>query len=503
MDPSNPSTTESGDHRRSVTGLVEALPELIDLLETDPSQVSSAERGDLVRGLASAIGQFDAALCLAVDAMERNGDATLDGARSVASWAAARTELSVTSGRDLKVRGRTLRDCPIVAEAHLSGVIGTAKVRMLTDARQGVEDLFARDEQILIDAIRSLTVNRARVVIGRWRELALSQLDSSLDDPEPKDPPANSFTSSATIDGNRVMSGSFDRITGAEIENLIAAEVDRRFASGDFTAADGLTASQRRAVALHQLLRRGSERSAERGDLRPSITILVDLNRLLGLQARSTAELLATRCELGDGTTVSLLEVLEQMSDATINTVLGHYGINGAFHPAGEVTSRRNASARQHRLLRARDETCVFPGCEQHGTWCDAHHTDTWSGTHETTVPRLVLLCPFHHHQVIHGTGRITLQTDDEGEITVTRADGSRIPAPPPGVKIENSSSGDDPPGAGPPLAPSMVGPRITRSEAEHLVWLNRRWHELTDPILAEMSELVADLEVTAESMAQ
>ena len=37
----------------SVTGLVEALPELVSMLEADPDQLTCGERGDLVRALAT------------------------------------------------------------------------------------------------------------------------------------------------------------------------------------------------------------------------------------------------------------------------------------------------------------------------------------------------------------------------------------------------------------------------------------------------------------------
>ena len=435
--------------------VLEAVRGLASVLEIDPEDLSGGERGELVAALASVAGRVDAALCRAVGSFAAHGDHTGDGARSAGSWIAARTELSATAARDLAHRGVVLRDCPGVTEAYGAGVIGTGKVRALLAARDGIEDLFAPQEAHLVDVVADLSVRHANVVLARWRELALARRSTSPDDPPPDPEADNSVTISPGFEGRRIITGSLDALAGAELENLVAAEVDRRFRTGAFSTDDGHTPGRRRAIALRALVRRGAAHTTGEDRIRPAVTILVDLATLLGLPATSTPNLLGRRCELADGTTIGLHRVLEAMADATINTVLGHAHLTGTFHPVGEITANRSANARQRRMLAVRDQTCAYPGCDQPGQWTDAHHLDGWHHTHQTTVPRLALLCRFHHHHITHAHNGFTVTGDHHGHLTVTRPDGTTIDPTPPGFKINHPTHRRRPPPPRPTPTPT------------------------------------------------
>lgn len=471
----------------STSGLVEAIPELVRLAEADPDALTVGERAEAVRALTSIHDQVAAALTHHVEAFDRHRDHEHDAARSVSAWIASRTELNQRTASILVERARSLRACPIVSEAHRAGVLGTAKADLLLGAREHVEARFADDEAMLTETIRPLTVRQARVVIAHWRRLALSELDHSPDDRDPHDPADNSTTIATGFEGRRILTATFDPVSGAEIEGFLAAEVDRRFASGEFRADDGLTLSRRTAIALHALLRRGSTTSTERGDLRPSVTVFVDLPRLLGFDATTTDELLAHRCQLADGTVLPLERVLELMQDATLTTVLGHFGLTGRFQPVGTITTARHANPAQRRALTARDQGCVFPGCDRPARWTDAHHVDGWKATHQTSVPRLVLLCS-HHHHAVHERG-FTLRSDRDGKVTVHRPDGSRLPTPAgPGYVVPTDPD--------PPTRPwkQLAGRRRNRVEREALATFDHLWDELTRPLVAELARLTATL---------
>lgn len=199
--------------RRSVVGLIEALPDLVELFEDDPMALGVGALGDAVRALTTLAGQVDAALCRCVDAFEQRGACGFDGAASTASWMAARTEFSKAAAADLVKRGSVLRACPLTMEAYRAGVLGTAKVRLLVKARDEVEDQYAEHEAELIDAIRDLSVARAAIVLKRWHELARSQGGPSEDaGPEPDGGRDNSLSIASTFEGRRVLTGSADRV---------------------------------------------------------------------------------------------------------------------------------------------------------------------------------------------------------------------------------------------------------------------------------------------------
>ena len=64
----------------------------------------------------------------------------------------------------------------------------------------------------------------------------------------------------------------------------------------------------------------------------------------------------------------------------------------------------RHATRAQRRALARRDGGCVFPGCDDPVSWCDAHHVTPWEQNGRTDITNLALLCR-HHHGVTHRTG--------------------------------------------------------------------------------------------------
>ena len=70
------------------------------------------------------------------------------------------------------------------------------------------------------------------------------------------------------------------------------------------------------------------------------------------------------------------------------------------------------------RAINARDQHCVFPGCDCSRTWCDLHHVVPRNRGGPTNDDNLVLLCRFHHGLVHDGGWHLARAPD--GTITVT-----------------------------------------------------------------------------------
>lgn len=420
-------------------------PSLDELVAVDPGALTDEDLRRTARALAVLSGRVDAALSRVNAAIGTRQAHTHDGARSPATWLAARSQLSRTRCRDLTNLGHDLHHCPTTATAHADGHLSTVTVQAMMRARTDLEDRYARDETTLITALRPLTSLQAQIALRRWRELALAELDTSPDDPDPDDPKLNSLTIRPTYDGTRILDATYAPLVGAELAGLIETEITRLFDTGRFTTDDGLTPRQRNAAALLELARRGAIVETEAGEPKRAVTLLVDLNRILGLTARTPQELLDWPCELADGTPVPLTQALHLLTDATLTTILGLRAGNGRFRPIGEITTTRTANPTQRRLLRCRDHTCAWPGCDHPARWTHAHHEPPWDDTHHTTVPELVLLCP-HHHRCRHDHG-FTLTLDPHGDLTVHRPDGTPLPHTPPGHQVPTDP--DPPPHQG------------------------------------------------------
>lgn len=84
--------------------------------------------------------------------------------------------------------------------------------------------------------------------------------------------------------------------------------------------------------------------------------------------------------------------------DARIEWVLEWRG-----RPVGIGRRGRSVPGQVLRVLRHRDGSCRFPGCERK-RWLNAHHLVHWADGGATNLDNLVLLC-HAHHRLIHEGG--------------------------------------------------------------------------------------------------
>ena len=443
-----------------------------ELVNGDPADLTDGERTDAVLALAKLSGQMDAVFARYVGDWDGRTVWAGDGARSAVAWLSARTELARQNVTATVNLARTLRACPIVEAAYRNGTLGRAKVTMLAKARDGLEQLFAAQEADLVTEIRSLKVDQARIVINRWRTIALATVDHDHPDGDPEDDEPENDEDQSGTDGEGVEGGdqndddgehdeqeagedgtdpeadnsfhlsrsfedrhlgdlNLDPVSGAELQNALTAVIDLWFAQGRFHKGDGLKMSQRRAMALMELVRRGSRPGFKHGEARPSVAVVIDYGELTGEPIEGSQDLDRRRCQLDDGTPIPRPTAERLMCEGNITTVLAALGLDGRNHVIAVSGTHRHANRRERRALRERDRGCVYPGCDAPVDWTDAHHIDGYHPTKTTTLRRLCLLCRFHHHLCHEGGHR--LQRDIHGHITVTRPDGTLVQGAPPG----------------------------------------------------------------------
>ncbi|MFV0260560.1 MAG: DUF222 domain-containing protein [Acidimicrobiales bacterium] len=91
-------------------------------------------------------------------------------------------------------------------------------------------------------------------------------------------------------------------------------------------------------------------------------------------------------------------------------------------HPLDVGRSKRVATARQRRALRALYSTCAFGHCDRPFAWCHIHHINPWEADGPTDLENLVPLCSHHHHLVHEGRWRIRL--NHQRHLEIRRPDG-------------------------------------------------------------------------------
>ncbi|GAA4696899.1 hypothetical protein GCM10023198_16270 [Promicromonospora umidemergens] len=101
------------------------------------------------------------------------------------------------------------------------------------------------------------------------------------------------------------------------------------------------------------------------------------------------------------------------------------FGPDGAALDVGRA--QRTVTGQMRRAVIARDEHCVYPGCDQPPSRCEVHHAVThWADGGETSVANSALLCWFHHQLVdargivMHWTGKPAQGTGAVGVLVET-----------------------------------------------------------------------------------
>ncbi|MEV0953827.1 DUF222 domain-containing protein [Promicromonospora sp. NPDC050249] len=92
------------------------------------------------------------------------------------------------------------------------------------------------------------------------------------------------------------------------------------------------------------------------------------------------------------------------------------FGPDGAVLDVGRA--QRTVSGQMRRAVIARDQHCVYPGCDQPPSRCEVHHAIThWAAGGDTSVTNSALLCWYHHQLVdtkgitMHWTGKAPADT--------------------------------------------------------------------------------------------
>jgi hypothetical protein len=130
------------------------------------------------------------------------------------------------------------------------------------------------------------------------------------------------------------------------------------------------------------------------------------------------------------------------------------FGPDGAVLDVGRA--QRTVSGQMRRAVIARDQHCVYPGCDQPPSRCEVHHALThWADGGDTSVTNSALLCWYHHQLVdakgitMHWTGKPATNTTAgallETGWAFTDARGHRIRLPEP-IDVPGTDQATEPP---------------------------------------------------------
>ncbi|MGI8939077.1 MAG: DUF222 domain-containing protein [Iamia sp.] len=366
--------------------------------------------------------EVEGALSATTGAFDAKKAWTADAARSGAGWLAGRVDMGRKKAASEVLLARDLRSMPVVEAAALAGDLGRDKVHLLAKARTPeLEEVFADQECFLVGEVVGLTMADAAMFLRAWQARAREMVGwTDPDGPEPPDAPRAAADLSSSFEGRWILDGEFDAEHGAIINSVITAEVDEMFRVGMFTAGDGLTARQRRGLALVQVLVRKGRVGIKNGEIRPSVEIIADAKTASGLMPFDEEDAASRVCEIRDVGPISMVTLGRFLCTANIHGLV--FGADGEPLNLGRDVELANRA--QRRALRFEHRGCAFPGCSAPASWCEAHHIVWRDKDGPTDLNNLVLLCRFHHHRV-HDDGYLMMRGPDG--IEVYRPDGTPL----------------------------------------------------------------------------
>jgi hypothetical protein len=367
----------SGEHRETPISQLDAA------LERVAAWLRRIDGTTLGEGLIQVRERIDRTEAMFVDGVgrfDRSGEYAADGALSIVAWLKWKCKLSGGAAAERVTIAHQLNKLPQTVEAFARGDLGYQHVALIARTAEHVGAAAVRKaESSLLQAAQTHDPGQFAGVTKDFEHRV--DAEGSLTE-------ANRAYSRRYLhlgepqDGVVRLDGLLDAEGGAVLRTALNPFM---MPSQD----DERTPGQRRADALVELCRRGpGGNRADGAGPRPQLIITASIDTLAGVAGAPAAR-------LESGATIPSATVQRLACDSAITRITGL----GEFdHEISQAS--RSIPAATRRALAARDQHCVFAGCDRPPAWCDGHHLVFWTKGGPTTLPNLALVCQPHHRKL-------------------------------------------------------------------------------------------------------
>jgi len=363
----------------------------------------AGQLGEVIITSREIIDRTEAVGAEATRRFEKAGGYKSDGFLGMVPWLRVNGKLSGAAAAERVDTARQLKELPRTEEALARGEIGYQHaVAMARTAEHVGAAQVRKAEATLLKAAESMDPGQFITVAKNFEHQV--DAEAALAD-------ANRAHQRRYLQIGEVTHGLV-RLEGQLVPEAAAMLRTRLESFMKPAKGDQRTAGQRAHDALVEVCRRaggtGRPESAGGGS-RPSLIIRASLDTLAGIEG-------APAGELEWGGTIPAETVRRMACDSAITRITG----------LGELEQEITHAARTippstRRALVARDQHCVFPGCDRPPPWCDGHHLVFWGDGGPTKLENLGLVCGSHHRKV-----------HEEGWKLQRGKDGRWIATPPP-----------------------------------------------------------------------
>jgi len=208
---------------------------------------------------------------------------------------------------------------------------------------------------------------------------------------------------SSDDDGAVYLNGVFDPVGGAAIRTALEP-LARRSGADDHRPYDKRMADALVEKSMHEL---DSGLVPQNGSQRTHLQVTTSIETLKALDGAPAAE-------LEFSLPISAKAVERLACDCSLTRIL----LNSDSMVIDVGRAKRTISAPQRKALNARDQHCVWPGCDRPASWTSGHHLKHWIQGGSSDLPNLALLC-FRHHWMVHEGGWQLVRTETGKFMTV------------------------------------------------------------------------------------
>src|SRR4051794_2507990 len=317
-----------------------------------------------------------------------------DGSKAAHARLAREQSMTPATARTEIRRAQKLRTMPATATAFAQGKLSVDQADLLCSAQQpDIAEVFARDEQLLVNELAGLRVPDAQRCVDYWIEEAFVEVDKERSRP---DPAGRRWQAARTFNGHIDVRGWLDPIAGTEYLNELRS-IERELFEADWSAAraehgpDALpshlprTTAQRHADAQVEMARRSrAYRQGKYQRPNPLLTVHVGLGTL------------SRMCELADGTVVSPGQVFPLLTEADIERIV----FDGPSRVIDVGVRQRFFTGALRRAIEVRDRHCQ----DESGCWvpaddCQIDHKIRFADGGLTTQDNGQCMCQFHNRE--------------------------------------------------------------------------------------------------------
>ncbi|MCC7077587.1 MAG: DUF222 domain-containing protein [Acidimicrobiia bacterium] len=334
-----------------------------------------------------------------------------DGAHSMGEWIAWDLDVGVQTGNDWARTATRLTHLPAIADGMNRGELSYEQTRVLCRIAEPETDATWAERG------RRLSVAELNRVARRVRPVTAAESEEAHAD--------QWLRYRWSSDRNR-LEGSFvlTEDGAATVVKGLEREVDDQLGAvrGD-PEIERVPYQRRLADAFVDLARR---RVASDSDPdRATVVVQVPIAALADSDGGSGPG--AGGWILG-GPAISAETAQRLACDSRYQTVLQDaHGVGRSHAPL-----QRSVPPAMSRIIRIRDVTCRWPGCERTSR-LHVHHVVHWANGGPTTTANCTTLCP-RHHRMVHEAG-YRIEGNADTELTFRRPDGTIVdirPPPPP-----------------------------------------------------------------------